>query len=100
LFFLSELNSVGNVALGKPANSSSVFSNVIPYGPDLAVDGIRVDGVYTGEGPGCFITMPEAQPYLQINLEREYRIIFIRMFNRLDCCGNISSFSLKDPILC
>jgi hypothetical protein len=91
LVLFSELYSNGNVAVGKSASSSSVIEvNVaVAYGPELAVDGIRVDGVYNKGGAGCFITSLEAQPYLQIDLGRVYHIIFIRMFQRLDCCGKI-----------
>jgi hypothetical protein len=89
-----EMHSDGNAALNKSTGSSSVYDNLHPFGPELAVDGV-LDPGYGDGGYGCFITIWEAQPYLQIDLEREYQIIFIRMFNRAHCCGNASSFSLK-----
>jgi hypothetical protein len=94
--FFSELYSNGNVALGKFAYSSSIHRHDLA--PEFVVDGILDHGVHNG-GAGCFASSNETKPYLQIHLEREYRIIFIRMFNRYNCCGNASYFFLK-PFQC
>jgi hypothetical protein len=95
LVFFSELHSNGNVALGKSATSSRTFNDHLPYGPELAVDGVLDNGGRT-EGAWCLIAMDEA--FLQLDLGQEYRIIFIRLFIRADCCGSI--LSLYIFVLC
>jgi hypothetical protein len=90
----SELYSNGNVALGKFANSSSIYMYRHDFAPEFVVDGILDHDVHN-RGAGCFASSEETKPYLQIHLEREYRIIFIRMFNRYDCCGNAPYFFLS-----
>jgi hypothetical protein len=65
-----------NLALGKPAQQSSVYSAV--YSPDKGVDG-RKDNF--------FHTLSEPNPWWQVDLQDNYQLSYIMLYNRTDCCS-------------
>ena len=69
-----------NLARGKPASQSSRSQWSRPDDPQGAVDGV-INGSY------AFHTNNEANPWWQVDLGARYRLSEVRLYNRLDCCG-------------
>lgn len=65
-----------NLALGKPTQQSSVYGGA--WTPDKGVDG-RKDTF--------FHTNNENNPWWQVDLQGNYAIGYIMLYNRADCCG-------------
>jgi hypothetical protein len=72
--------SLANLARGKPASQSSRSQWSRPDDPQGAVDGV-INGSYS------FHTNNEANPWWQVDLGASYRLSEVRLYNRLDCCG-------------
>ena len=70
-----------NRALGRPAFSSSVFSN---YTPDQAVDGSNLWTIGTQEG---FSTNFTDDPWWYVDLGADYDLSTLTFWNRYDCCS-------------
>ena len=70
-----------NLALNKPAQESSGSEWSRPNDAQGAVDGVK-------DGGFGFHTAQEASPWWQVDLQREYRLREIRIFNRSDCCSD------------
>ncbi len=71
--------AVVNVALGRPAQQSSTFAWAGPAtGPASGVD---------GKLGSPFHTDNEQSPWWQVDLGRSYALQEVRVFNRMDCCG-------------
>jgi hypothetical protein len=68
-----------NLALNKPAQESSSSEWSRPNDAQGAVDGVKNGGY-------GFHTAQEASPWWQVDLQQEYRLREIRIFNRGDCC--------------
>jgi hypothetical protein len=66
----------GNVAVHKPARSSSADLDTAPWG---AVDGDKMAAF-------GFHSQTEESPWLSIDLERPYAISSLKIFGRGDCC--------------
>ncbi len=69
-----------NLARGKPASQSSRSQWSRPDDPQGAVDGV-INGGY------AFHTNNEANPWWQVDLGASYRLAEVRLYNRMDCCG-------------
>ncbi|MDP2833308.1 MAG: discoidin domain-containing protein [Pseudomonadota bacterium] len=77
---LSGKTGANNLAHGKPASQSSRSQWSRPDDPQGAVDGV-ING-------GCsFHTNNEANPWWQVDLGASFRLGEIRLYNRMDCCG-------------
>ena len=83
----SDLQSAGgtqNVALGKPAQSSSELQVGLDLGPAQANDGNR-DGDF---GAGSIMHSDfDSQPYWQVDLQGSFDLSRIEIYNREDCCS-------------
>ena len=69
-----------NLALGKPASQSSTSEWSRANDAQGAVDGV-INGGY------AFHTGNQANPWWQVDLGAPYRLSEVRLYNRLDCCG-------------
>lgn len=69
-----------NVALNKPATQSSVYATA---SADRAVDG-HTQGDWSQQSVAH--TLAEPQPWLEIDLQANYDIGSIKVWNRTDCC--------------
>ncbi|WP_406419835.1 discoidin domain-containing protein [Streptomyces sp. NBC_00842] len=77
-----------NVAVGKPATQQSVAWDGVP---SRAVDG-NTDGAY-GAGSVTHTAEPSNQAWWQVDLEANYAIDQIEIWNRTDCCaGRLSNY--------
>lgn len=80
--FSGEAPSATNVAQGRPAAQSSVFSGGTA---DRAVDG----GLNGSFGAGSVShTELEDNPWWQVDLGRRMRVDFVRIWRRSDCCAD------------
>ena len=82
-----------NVALGKPATSSSIrlASDV----PGLAVDG-NTDGNYSNGSVFHSMAGSEIEPWWEVDLGKNYTITEVRIYNRTDCCDDrLSDVSIR-----
>jgi hypothetical protein len=66
-----------NLALGKPARQSSTYSG--EYAAANAVDGRKDDG-------SMFHTNNEMNPWWQVDLQGNYTLSYIMLYNRTGCC--------------
>ena len=64
-----------NIALNKVTNSSTIYSTARK--PAHAVDGTPRT---------VFATKFESEPWLMVDLATEYKVLFITILNRVDCC--------------
>ena len=72
-----------NIALNKPAYSSSVYAS-IEAGPSKAVDG-NTD--LDGNVGSCFhSSTADSEPWWLVNLGQPAMISWVRLTNRGDCC--------------
>jgi hypothetical protein len=69
-----------NLARGKPASQSSTSEWSRANDAQGAVDGV-INGGY------AFHTGNRANPWWQVDLGAPYRLSEVRLYNRLDCCG-------------
>jgi hypothetical protein len=76
VWFARWMLSPPNVALHRPARASSTNFDTQPSG--------AVDGETNGQFGYC--SQPEDQPWLSIDLERQYSIKKVRIWGRGDCC--------------
>jgi hypothetical protein len=80
LFAVSVSSAQGptaNIALGKPARQSSTYSG--EYAAANAVDGRKDDG-------SMFHTNNEMNPWWQVDLQGNYTLSHIMLYNRTGCC--------------
>lgn len=81
-----------NVAQGKPTQQSSTLANAYNPTADKAVDG-NTDGNF----PGSSVTSTnnENRPWWRVDLQGDYNISRIEIYNRTDCCGErLSNFDV------
>jgi hypothetical protein len=69
-----------NLARGKPASQSSTSEWSRAHDAQGAVDGV-INGGF------AFHTANQANPWWQVDLGGTYRLSEVRLYNRLDCCG-------------
>lgn len=69
-----------NLARGKPASQSSTSEWSRANDAQGAVDGV-INGGF------AFHTANQANPWWQVDLGGTYRLSEVRLYNRLDCCG-------------
>jgi hypothetical protein len=67
-----------NLALGKPAQQSSTYSGAYPA--SNGVDGRKDDG-------SMFHTGIERNPWWQVDLQGNYALSYIMLYNRTGCCA-------------
>lgn len=78
-----------NVALGGTATQSSTYNGI--SGPQLAIDGIT-DGTW----PTACTANAQPQDWWQVDLNGNYRIDSIVLWNRTDCCSDrLSNFKVS-----
>ncbi|WAQ95045.1 FUCL7-like protein [Mya arenaria] len=72
-----------NVALGKPASQSSNYTADKWFAP-VGVDGNLGNNDINQDS--CFHTKIEYQPWWRVDLQQDYYIAGVILYNRLDCC--------------
>ena len=78
-----------NVALNRPTFASSVFSGLYGSFPaSKAVDGNK-DTNAEQVGHSCFNSLPEANPWMSVDLGAALAVVGVHFTNRGDCCGNL-----------
>jgi outer membrane protein assembly factor BamB len=80
-----------NVALGKVATSSSVFTG---GGPSDGIDGIT-NGDFANAGGSFFHSSLEENPWWEVDLDRQFEITKVTIYNRTECCSErLSNFKI------
>ncbi len=84
-----------NLARGKPATQSSVYRGTgVDQGPHLGVDGVINPPSVTPYG--LVHTAMEQSPWWQVDLGKVYALTLVRIYNRVDCCGEkIATLEIK-----
>ena len=85
-----------NVALGKPATQSSTYPPT--FAPDCFVAAKAVNGNTNGIDRNCSMThtLLDAQAWWQVDLQAQYVINSIDLWNRTDCCATrLSNFDVR-----
>ena len=85
-----------NIAVGKESYQSSIYEGKpSKYGPQSANDGNTNAFVYATKDASCAHTKVNTPPYWwAVDLGQKYVIDSISIYNRQDCCGNITLFLL------
>ncbi|XP_070564998.1 pentraxin fusion protein-like [Ptychodera flava] len=73
-----------NVAVGKPASQSSLYTLSTPAGPENAVDG-NTDSNWSSQS--CTHTLKERNPWWRVQLQDTYKVDKVVITNREDCCS-------------
>jgi hypothetical protein len=89
------LSGTSNVALGKPATQSSIFTGGNGGSPSFAVDGIATN-LWTFTPSTCTHTENTGVsriPWLMVDLGREFDVSSITLWPRTDCCPERNRFT-------
>ncbi|XP_070555887.1 uncharacterized protein [Ptychodera flava] len=73
-----------NVAVGKPASQSSLYTASYPAGAQNAVDG-NTDSNWSSKS--CTHTLQEQNPWWKVDLQNIYKVDEVVIINRKDCCS-------------
>ncbi|XP_070556415.1 uncharacterized protein [Ptychodera flava] len=73
-----------NVAVGKPASQSSLYTISTPAGPENAVDG-NADSNWSSQS--CTHTLQEQDSWWKVDLQDTYNVDEVVIINREDCCS-------------
>ncbi len=76
-------NMMANVALNKPSSQSSNYDSNNAYGASKAVDGVTKSESELGNTGGITTTKNELSPWWEVDLDGEYFISHILIYNRL-----------------
>lgn len=72
------------ISVGKPSKQSSNYNAANSYPSDKAFDGRS----WPEHGANFSHTGSELQPWIEVDLQRDYTVSKIVLVNRGDCCGN------------
>ena len=75
-----------NAALRKRTYESSTMSDTIHFQAAFAVDGSRKNG---RTDKSCSHTKQETNPWWMVDLGGTYRVSYLKVTNRGDCCGKL-----------
>ena len=93
---LSAVNNLVNVALRKRTYESSSFSDTVHFRRAFAVDGNRKS---LRSQKSCTHTNKERNPWWMVDLGGSYRISYLKVTNRGDCCGKLRYFLTIQNVL-
>ena len=88
---------MGNIALGKPTELSSLYQNNVQFAGDKGNDGDVSGNLMFNDNNTCFHTDKERRPYWKVDLGDVYELQRMELYNRRDCCG-IFIFFCYNPI--